>query len=91
MVDAAFIFQMGFILIILGIILSFIATVIMFLSRFRDRKAKGVRGGGLIMIGPIPIIFGTDKETMKILILLSIALMVIALIFILVLNWISVG
>ena len=90
MVDATSIFLMGFILIILGIILSFIATVIMFFSRFRNRKAKG-RGGGLIMIGPIPIIFGTDKETMKILILLSIALMVIALIFILVLNWISVG
>ena len=91
MVDAAFIFQMGFILIILGIILSFIATVIMFFNRLRDRKAKVIRGGGLIMIGPIPIIFGTDKKTMKILILLSITLMVMALIFILVLNWASLG
>jgi len=82
---------MGFILIILGIILSFIATVIMFFNRLRDRKAKVIRGGGLIMIGPIPIIFGTDKKTMKILILLSITLMVMALIFILVLNWASLG
>ncbi|HDO41506.1 MAG TPA: DUF131 domain-containing protein [Candidatus Bathyarchaeota archaeon] len=91
MMDATFIFLMGFILIILGVLLSFIATVIMFFSRFRDRKAKVIRGGGLIMIGPIPIIFGTDKETMKILILLSITLMVMALIFILVLNWASLG
>jgi len=89
--DATFIFLMGFILIILGIILSFIATVIMFFNRLRDRKAKVIRGGGLIMIGPIPIIFGTDKKTMKILILLSITLMVMALIFILVLNWASLG
>jgi len=91
MMDATFIFLMGFILIILGVLLSFIATVIMFFNRLRDRKAKVIRGGGLIMIGPIPIIFGTDKETMKILILLSITLMVMALIFILVLNWASLG
>ncbi len=36
-----------------------------------------VRGGGIIMIGPIPIIFGTDAATLKILMLLAIVLMVI--------------
>jgi uncharacterized protein (TIGR00304 family) len=36
-----------------------------------------VRGGGIIMIGPIPIIFGTDAATLKMLMLLAIVLMVI--------------
>ena len=35
------------------------------------------------MIGPIPIIFGTDKETIKILIGLAIALMIFAVIIML--------
>ena len=30
------------------------------------------------MIGPIPIIFGTDKETMKILIVLAMILIILA-------------
>ncbi len=89
MIDASLLFQTGFILIILGIILFFVAAIIMFFNVFRNRKTKGIKGGGLIMIGPIPIIFGTDKEAMKMLILLSIILMIIALIFMLVLNWIS--
>ena len=38
------------------------------------------------MIGPIPIIFGTDKETIKILIGLAIALMIFAVIIMLILR-----
>ncbi len=80
-------FMVGFALIILGFALSFIATIIMFLLGLRSRKAKGVKGGGLIMIGPIPIIFGTDRETVKILMILSIVLMAVAIVFMLILGW----
>lgn len=41
-----------------------------------DEKPE-VRGGGIIMIGPIPIIFGTDVAALKILMILAIVLMVI--------------
>jgi uncharacterized protein (TIGR00304 family) len=33
------------------------------------------------MIGPVPIVFGTDKESARILILLAIILMAVALLF----------
>jgi len=40
-----------------------------------------VKGGGVILIGPIPIVFGSDKRYAIIAILLTIALMMLALIF----------
>ena len=40
-----------------------------------------VKGGGVILIGPIPIVFGSDKRYAIIAILLTIALMLLALIF----------
>ncbi len=44
----------------------------------RENKSD-LRGGGIIMIGPIPIIFGSDYQSAKILIMLAIILMIIAL------------
>ncbi|MDH5795214.1 MAG: DUF131 domain-containing protein [Candidatus Bathyarchaeota archaeon] len=70
-------FTVGVILIFAGLAVTFLATLLMF---FRDSRARGrTRGGALIMIGPIPLVFGTDKETIKILLILSIVLMILAL------------
>jgi len=71
---------LGLALIILGFIISFLAVLLMFI-RAHPFRGK-TRGGGLIMIGPIPIIFGTDKESVKILILLAAALMILVIIII---------
>jgi len=71
---------LGLTLIILGFIISFLAVLLMFIKAYPFRGK--VRGGGLLMIGPIPIIFGTDKESAKILILLAVALMILAIIVI---------
>ncbi len=70
----------GWLFIIAGILIFFIAAVIMFFETIK-RRTKRFRGGGLVMLGPIPIIFGTDKETVKVLVILSIALIVIMLTF----------
>lgn len=40
-----------------------------------------VKGGGVILIGPIPIVFGSDKRYAIIAILLTIALMLLSMIF----------
>jgi uncharacterized protein (TIGR00304 family) len=45
-----------------------------------EKPEAGVRGGGIVMIGPIPIIFGTDVGALKIVMILAIALMIIAFI-----------
>jgi uncharacterized protein (TIGR00304 family) len=44
------------------------------------RPQPKVRGGGVVLIGPIPIIFGSDKKSAIILSVLAIIIMVIALI-----------
>lgn len=43
-------------------------------------KSSGpeVKGGGIIMLGPIPIIFGTDSKSIQTVILLAIVLMLLA-------------
>jgi uncharacterized protein (TIGR00304 family) len=46
-----------------------------------DKGKPRVRGGGVIMIGPIPIIFGSDKDSAKTLVILAIILMLISLLF----------
>jgi uncharacterized protein (TIGR00304 family) len=44
----------------------------------RNEKAgTEVKGGGVIMIGPIPIIFGTDRHSTEIVIILAIILMLL--------------
>ena len=40
-------------------------------------RSRGVRGGGILLIGPIPIVFGTDQQSVKLLIILAIILMLI--------------
>jgi len=68
----------GFILILAGFVMVFIAALLLF---FKALRGKGrVRGGGVVMIGPFPIVFGTNKESVKILLLLSIALIAFVLI-----------
>lgn len=74
----------GLILIFLGFALAFISVLAMSLGGLR--RVKKAKGGGIVMIGPIPIIFGTDKESLKVLMILGIALTVIVFVFMLVLN-----
>jgi len=65
--------HLGITLISIGFILIFVAVLAWFLSSFGGRA----RGWGIVMIGPLPIIFGTDKESVKILVLLAVLLIVI--------------
>ena len=44
------------------------------------KPETGVRGGGVIMIGPVPIIFGSDVTTLKPIMILAVVLMVIGVI-----------
>ncbi len=69
----------GFALVILGVILAFAAVIILALRS--HTSGTQTRGGGVLLIGPIPIIFGTDSDSAKILVALAILLMAIVLVF----------
>lgn len=67
--------ELGLLLIFLGFLVAVIGMALTFLSgNRRDGKGK-VAGGGLIMIGPIPILFGTEKKWVVLMAIMAIAVM----------------
>jgi uncharacterized protein (TIGR00304 family) len=79
MMGGQLLFTVGVVLILAGFVAFFVGGLLLF---FRALRGKGrVKGGGLVMIGPFPIVFGTDKESVKAFLLLSIVLIVLVLIF----------
>lgn len=75
MVNAETLYGLGVALIFAGMLVILVAILLLFIS-----SVKGVgkaRGGGAIIIGPFPIVFGTDKESIKTVLLLSIALTIL--------------
>jgi len=77
-VDASGFFAVGTLLIVAGIVVVVLAVILA--SSGKHEKAK-MKGAGLVMIGPIPIIFGTDKKSVMVVVGLAIALMVILIVY----------
>ncbi len=75
--DARTMFETGLALVIAGFALAFISALLLMLRG--GRTASKLRGGGIVMLGPFPIVFGTDKSSVKVLIVLSIVLIVAVL------------
>jgi len=71
-------FLVGLMLVLVGFTLALVAAVLMALRVAREGgKAKG---GGVVVIGPFPVVFGTDRESVKVLLILSIALTALLLV-----------
>ena len=81
-----FVIFIGFLIIIIGIALGMPQSS----ESRQDHSGKAesyskakveseVKGGGVIMLGPIPIIFGSDKESAKTAAILAIILMLLSL------------
>ena len=83
-VDLAVFYAIGIALVVVGIII--IVAAIVLASRGGSKKSK-VQGAGVIMIGTIPIIVGTDKKSVKTVLTLALALTIVALIIIIVNYW----
>jgi len=71
-------FSLGVVLVFAGFLIAFVAFILMFFTTTRVKRK--IKGGGAVIIGPFPIVFGTERESIKILLLLSIALIVLILI-----------
>ena len=69
--DAVVLYTLGLALVFVGVTVIIIAVVLLAVSGARKGKVKG---GGAILIGPIPIVFGTDRKSLKTVLLLSLAL-----------------
>ena len=66
----------------LGLVLVFVGFGILVVSMLsgRDREGGRVSGGGVVMVGPIPIIFGTDAKWASVAIVLAIVLVVLTIV-----------
>ncbi len=60
-----------------GITLIFVGFLLIILSTLLQKTE--IKTGGMILIGPIPLVFGTDKETVVFVSLLAIIIMILAL------------
>jgi uncharacterized protein (TIGR00304 family) len=65
-------YGLGIALILAGIVIVLVSITLLFIKSI---KGEGkVKGGGAIIIGPFPIVFGTDKESLKTVLWLALAL-----------------
>jgi uncharacterized protein (TIGR00304 family) len=74
MIDSGALYALGIALIFIGVLIIVLAALLLFVLSVKKGKVKG---GGAIIIGPVPIIFGTDKKSLKTVLLLSLALTVL--------------
>ena len=70
--DIAVFYALGVGLIVVGIVVVVLAVILVSARSAEKGKAK-MRSAGVIIIGPIPIIFGTDKKSVKEVLTLALA------------------
>ncbi len=81
MPDFAFLSVIGIILIILGFFLIILGMMRAKESAGEGRTQEKVKGGCVILIGPVPVVFGTDKRYALLLMILAIVLMLLVLLY----------
>lgn len=69
----------GLAMVLAGFALVFFAIVASGRRSQEDGEGARVRGGGVVMVGPIPIVFGSDAKWASIAMVLAIILIVLAL------------
>ncbi|NWG10205.1 DUF131 domain-containing protein [Candidatus Bathyarchaeota archaeon] len=76
--DVNTLYGLGVALISAGILVILASILLLFISSV---KGEGkVEGGGAIIIGPVPIVFGTDKKSLKATLLLSLLLSILLMV-----------
>lgn len=82
--EAAVFYALGVALIAVGIIIIVVAII---LASVQEAGKGRVKSAGIIMIGPVPIIFGADKKSVKNVLVLALALTIAVIIAMLVFYW----
>ncbi|MGD0644553.1 MAG: DUF131 domain-containing protein [Candidatus Bathyarchaeia archaeon] len=76
--NPAVLYALGIALVATGIIIIVLSII---LVSMRGAAKGKVKAAGIIMIGPIPIIFGTDKKSVKTVLALALALVIALIIY----------
>lgn len=78
MTDFPFLVAIGIMLIFLGFFLIILGMMRVKESACEEITQEKIKGGGVILIGPVPIVFGTDRRYALFLMILAIVLMLLA-------------
>lgn len=85
--DAETLYSSGFALVFVGVIIIILAFLLLFfMSAKKEVKTKG---GALVIVGPFPIAFGTNPESAKTALALSIIVTVLALVATIIIYMVS--
>ncbi|MEZ0394209.1 MAG: DUF131 domain-containing protein [Desulfurococcaceae archaeon] len=77
----------GLLLVFLGVALSIVGILLMFLSSLRGSGSRA-EGGAVFMIGPIPIVVGTsERAAFAALVLAILAIALMLLTFVIAIGW----
>lgn len=80
--DLGGVYTFGIVLVVVGIALIVLAIVLA--SKKGSFGKSRTHAAGVIMIGPIPIIFGSDKRAVKLALILALVLSIVILVIYLV-------
>jgi uncharacterized protein (TIGR00304 family) len=75
--DVGRLYGLGLALVFAGVFIILMAFLLFF---FSGAKKRADVKGGVIVIGPFPIVFGTDQESTKTILVLSIVLIVVVIV-----------
>jgi uncharacterized protein (TIGR00304 family) len=73
--------NMGFGLILLGISLIILGLILTSFEAGQPGQPGQIQGGGILLIGPVPIIFGTSTAILLPLIVIAIVFMILMFVF----------
>jgi uncharacterized protein (TIGR00304 family) len=83
--NAAVFYAFGLVFVAVGIIIVIIAII---LASMRGNGNGKVKSAGVILVGAFPIIFGTDKKSVKTALMLALALTIAVVIAFMIYYWI---
>jgi len=86
--DAQTLYTLGITLMLAGFLILTAALLLLLRSPATKGQQK-TKGAGIIIIGPIPIAFGTDKQSVRTILLLSLTLTILLVIALIILNLLS--
>ncbi|MDO9044679.1 MAG: TIGR00304 family protein [Methanobacteriaceae archaeon] len=80
MINGSTLVNIGFFVVVTGILLIFLGSMIQSTSSENTKESSNseIKTGGVILIGPIPIIFGNDKNMLVTSVILGVILMLVA-------------
>ncbi len=82
--------MVGVLIVVLGIAISLVGFLLMLfgalLSGEEDRENR-VEGGGVLIIGPIPIVFGTSRRAALVAAVIGLVLVAVTIAFLVLTTW----